>query len=74
MFTAIRHFYPHGNDGEAMECTFKEYGTVEKAIAYAQRYARGVRFAGVQIQGDSGNTVYEITSDSETIDYREVAK
>jgi uncharacterized membrane protein YkoI len=70
MFTTTRNFYPHGIEGERMDCTFKEFNTIEKAIKYAHRYAKGLRFAGVQIDDENGNLVYEITSDMETFDYR----
>ena len=69
-YSTTRHFYPHGIEGEAMDCTFKEFNTIEKAIKYADRYAKGLRFAGVQIEDETGNTVYEITSDFEVFDYR----
>ena len=70
MFTTVRHFYPHGKEGEAMDCTLKEFEDINKAIAYCRRYTKGSRFAGVQIEDDKGNIVYEITSDLEAIDYR----
>lgn len=70
MYNTTRYFYPHGIEGEAMECTYKEFDTIEKAIKYANRYTKGLRFAGVQIEDENGNIVYEITSDNETIDYR----
>jgi uncharacterized membrane protein YkoI len=73
MFTTTRHFYPHGAEGEAMDCTFKEFNDIEKAIKYAHRYAKGLRFAGIQIEDESGNIVYEITSDFEVIDSRKEA-
>jgi len=71
MFTTIRHFYPRGIEGEAMDCTCKEFETIDKAIKYANRYAKGLRFAGLQIEDEAGNMVYEITSDFEIIDHRE---
>ena len=70
MITATRHFYPRGIEGESMDCTLKEFGNVDNAIKYAHRYAKGLRFAGVQIEDENGKTVYEITSDFEVIDHR----
>jgi uncharacterized membrane protein YkoI len=70
VFTATRHFYPRGIEGEVMDCTFKDFDTIEKAINYANRYAKGRRFAGVRIEDKDGKLLYEITSDSEQIDYR----
>ena len=69
-YTSIRYFYPHGIEGEAMDSTWKEWGDLEKAINYAHRYAKGLRFAGVMIEDDKGNLVYEITSDMDYRDYR----
>lgn len=74
-YFTTRYFYPHGIEGEAMDCTYKEFDTIEKAINYAHRYNKGMRFAGVQIEelrddGKLGDMVYEITSDNETVDYR----
>lgn len=70
MFIAIRYFYPHGIEGECMDCTYKEYDNIDKAINYCHRYAKGIRFAGCQIEDENGNVVYEITSDNEVFDNR----
>ena len=70
MYSTTRHFYPRGIEGEAMDCTFKEFDTIEKAIKYAHRYAKGLRFAGVQIEDETGKTLYEITSDFDVLDHR----
>jgi len=70
MFTTTRHFYSKDIEGETMGCTFKEFININKAIAYAHKYAKGLRFAGVQIEDENGKLLYEITSDFETIDHR----
>ena len=70
MYNTTRFFYPRGIEGEAMDYTFKEFNTIEKAINYAHRYTKGLRFAGLQIEDNNGNLVYEITSDNEVIDHR----
>lgn len=70
MYTTIRHFYPHGIEGEEMDCTFKEFDSIDKAITYAHRYTKGIRFAGVKIESEEGKLLYEITSDGDVIDYR----
>ena len=67
MYTTIRYYYPHGIEGESMEVTLKEFTSFDKAIAYARRYAKGNRFAGVQVEDTTGNCIYEITSDFEEI-------
>ncbi len=70
MFYTTRHYYPHGIEGESMNCTFKEFDTIEKAIKYCHRYAKGIRFAGVQVEDEEGFLLYEITSDGDITDYR----
>jgi len=71
MFTTIRSFYPNGIEGESMNNTFKEFDEIEKAIRYAHRYAKGLRFAGVQVESEDGTLLYEITSDYEVCDYND---
>jgi uncharacterized membrane protein YkoI len=70
MFITTRYFYPRGIEGESMDSTIKEFNTLEKAIIYAHRYNKGLRFAGIQIEDENGNVVYEITSDNEVFDNR----
>ncbi len=70
MFTTIRYFYPHGIEGEPMKITIKEFDDIERAIKYAHRYAKGLNFAGVQIESKNSEVLYEITSDYEIFDNR----
>ncbi len=63
MYSTTRWFYPRGTEGEAMNCTFKDFPTLEKAVAYCRRYATGLRFAGVEVEDASGKIVFRITSD-----------
>lgn len=70
MYTTTRFFYPHGIEGESMDCTFKEFETLEKAIKYANRYTTGIRFAGVQVEDVNGKLIYEITASQDIFDYR----
>jgi len=70
MFRTTRFFYPHGIEGEAMDNTSKEFNNLDKAINHAKRYATGLRFAGVQVEDEKGDIIYEITSDMEAIDNR----
>ncbi len=74
MFTTTRYFYPNGIEGEAMDCTWKHFSDIEKAINYCRRYSIGLRFAGVQLEDEKGNLLFAITSDQELIDYREIKK
>ena len=63
MYRTIRYYYPHGNESEALECTVKEWDNLTKAVAYCHRYARGIRFASVEIEDEQGKQLYEILSD-----------
>ena len=69
-YTTTRFFFPHGIEGESMDCTYKDWDSLEKAVAYCRRYAKGLRFAGVEIQDEEGNVVYELFADGTVIDYR----
>ena len=62
----VRWFYKYGNETDEMDATVKYWDSLDKAIAYARRYARGKRFAGVCVE-KNGECVFEITSDFEEI-------
>ena len=70
MYHTKRFFFPHGKEDEAMDCTFKEFSTIEKAIAYAHRYSGGVRFAACKIEDEDGNLLYEILGSGTVTDYK----
>ncbi|MBU3173382.1 hypothetical protein [Clostridium estertheticum] len=72
MYTTCRQFYPNGIEGESMECTWKEFSNIEKAIKYCYRYSKGIRFARVTIEDETGNELYELLADGQVTDYREV--
>lgn len=40
MYRTIRYYFPHGDEWEAMDCTVKEWNSLEKAIAYCHRYSK----------------------------------
>lgn len=63
-----RYFYSHGIEGEEMATTLKEWDNLDSAIKYARRYAKGNRFAGVEVEVN-GKVAFEITSDFEEIDH-----
>lgn len=48
-YWTIRYYYPHGIEGENMRTTVLEWDSLEKAIAYCDRYAKGIRFAGGRV-------------------------
>lgn len=68
MYTTCRYFYPHGIEGESMDCTIKEWDSLEKAIDYCHRYTKGIRFSSVCIEDEKGDIVYEILASGEIID------
>lgn len=70
-YTTIRYFFPHGIEGEAMDCTFKEWKDLDKAIAYCHRYSKGRRFASVEVEDEKGNVIYELNADGKVADNRE---
>lgn len=70
MYTTYRHFFPHGIEGESMDCTMKEWDSLEKAIDYCHRYEKGIRFACVYIEDESGTIIYEICSNGVITDNR----
>lgn len=75
MFRTIREFYPHGIEGEETQCTFKEWETLKKAVAYARRYSSGLRFVSCTIEDEQGNIVYELLADGrETWDNKDNAE
>lgn len=71
MFYTTRYFFPHGDESEAMDNTFKEWPTFEKALAYCYRYAKGCRFAGVKIEDEQGCLLFELLDNGDAHDYRE---
>lgn len=42
MYRTIRWYYPNGDEWEAMECTIKEWSSLEKAVAYCHRYSKAL--------------------------------
>lgn len=63
MYRTIRYYFPHGDEWEAMDCTVKEWNSLEKAIAYCHRYSKGIRFASAEIEDECGKQIYELLSD-----------
>ena len=65
MFHVMRSWYKYGREGDEVMITDKYYDTIEKALNYAQRYAKGIRFVMVQIETDDDNMelIYEYLAD-----------
>lgn len=55
-----------------MDCVIKEWESLQKAIAYIHRYAKGIRFASANVEDENGNTIYEILSDGTITDRRKI--
>lgn len=70
MYTTTRFFYPHGIEGETMGCTYKDWNNLEKAMAYCHRYAKGARFAAVEVWDKEDNLVYELLADGTENNYK----
>jgi predicted transcriptional regulator len=71
MYTTTRRFFPNGIEGEEMDCTILEHESYEKALNYCHRYSKGLRFAGVIIEDENGNEVYELLDNGEEIFYQD---
>ncbi len=70
MYTVYRSWYRYGRETDYVELTVKEFPTSDNAIEYAHRYAKGIRFCGVEVRDENDELVYEITSDMTSFDYR----
>lgn len=75
MYMTSRYWFKYGNEDDELECTTLFHETLDKAINYAHRYAKGVRFASVTVEDEEGNILYEICDcGAEVFDYREEVK
>lgn len=75
MYITSRHWFKYGRETDEMECTTLYHETLDKAINYAHRYAKGVRFASVTVEDEEGHILYEICDcGAEVFDYREEVK
>lgn len=72
MYMTTRQFFPHGIEGEEMDCTWLEWEDLDKAIAYCHRYAKGVRFANVTVEDEKGNLIYELNNEGIITDNRKL--
>lgn len=75
MYITSRYWFKYGNEDDELECTTLYHETLDKAITYAHRYARGTKFASVTVEDEEGNILYEICDcGAEVFDYREEVK
>ena len=75
MYMTSRYWFKYGNEDDELECTTLFHETLDKAINYAHRYARGTKFASVTVEDEEGNILYEICDcGAEVFDYREEVK
>lgn len=67
MFTVYRSWLKYGREGDPEEMTIKDFDTEEKAIKYAHRYAKGIRFTSAVIEDENGKVIYEILNYGATV-------
>lgn len=71
-YTTVREFYKYNYEHGETEMTFKEWDSLDKAIAYARRYAKGLKFVAVTVEDENGNVLFEILNHgADTYDYRD---
>jgi uncharacterized membrane protein YkoI len=69
-YFTYRYTYSTGKKDKNLDCKFKEFNSLTDAIKYAHKYAKGLRFAEVQIENEAGKILYVINNDGVTHDYR----
>lgn len=75
MYITYRNWLKNGNEFDETVCTRLEHETLDKAISYAHRYARGTKFISVTVEDDAGNVLYEICDyGAKVFDYRDEVK
>lgn len=69
MFLTTRYFFKNdwNAEDESLDCTFKNFDTLDKAMGYATRYSTGKRFARLTIEDENGKLIREITIDEDNI-------
>lgn len=59
MFTVYRNWFKYGHEWDEVMVTWKDFTTFEKALAYVERYAVGIRYCSAQIEDEAGQLVAE---------------
>lgn len=75
MYTVTWNRYPHGVEGESMDCKWKEFDSLDKAQAFLIKRShiiKGIYWAGGYIEDSNGDMVYNITADYEELFYDDV--
>lgn len=70
MFYVNRSWFKYGNETDEVVVTIKAYETFEKALAYGERYAKGIRFCSFEIEDEDGTILYEQFADGTVEDHR----
>jgi hypothetical protein len=68
IYTVYWHRYPHGKEGEAMDCKQRDFTDYEKAVEFLNgRYKTigGIYWAGGRVENADGFVRYELTDGSE---------
>jgi hypothetical protein len=67
-YTAYWHRYPHGKEGEAMDCKQRDFTDYEKAVEFLNgrhKTIGGVYWAGGRVENADGFVRYELTDGGE---------
>ena len=70
MYYTTRYCFNYGCETDEIVPTFKAFDTIEKAINYAHKYAKGLRFCSCEIEDEHGKTLYEVLDNGKVYDYR----
>lgn len=73
MYTVTWHRYPHGIEGEEMDCNWREFDDIEKAIRFLHgrvKLIKSVNWAGGYIEDENCKELYAIYDSGESEDLR----
>ena len=69
MFKTFRHYYKNANNRSV---TIKEWDNLDKALAYAKRYAKGSKFIDCKVTNEENTPLYIVTAEKETAKVEQV--
>lgn len=72
-YTVTWQRYPHGIEGEAMDCNRRDFDDIEKAIKFLHgrlNHIKSINWAGGYIEDENGKDLYCIYDDGSAEDYR----
>lgn len=71
IYTVTWFRYPHGIEGECMDCKSREFDSLEKAIAFLHRRCEiimSINWAGGYVEDERGREIYTIFDDGSVED------